>query len=108
MLSVPVFGQTRPLQIDDLRVRVKALESLHGIGMPTPTPTPTPTPVNVSGLLKRYAGNPLIPMGSAESIDSIKTGPRVVLKENGIYRMWYEAVPGGGGESIDGWLRCIL
>ena len=47
-----------------------------------------------SGSLTRPINRPLVPMGSAGSIDDDKTGPRVVLKLGPTdYRMWYEAVP---------------
>lgn len=53
-----------------------------------------------SGHLTRYAENPILANGPAE-YDSVKVGPRVVLKEGSMnYRLWYEAVPGGNRSSV--------
>jgi hypothetical protein len=46
-----------------------------------------------SGPLTRFAGNPLLRNGP-EAYDLGKTGPRVVLREGSLYRIWYEAVDG--------------
>jgi hypothetical protein len=41
---------------------------------------------------KKYAGNPVIRPGGPTDFDSLRAGDRLtVLKENGVYRMWYSA-----------------
>lgn len=57
------------------------------------TTTTVPAPALPSGQLTRRGL--MLPPGPPGSIDEVKTGPRVVLKEGPTtYRMWYEAVPG--------------
>ncbi len=49
-----------------------------------------------SGMLTRFAGNPLLRNGP-ETYDDLKTGPRaVVVMGPGDYRVWYEAVSSSG------------
>lgn len=46
--------------------------------------------------LVRYPNNPLLTKGPAGSIDALKIGPRVIIREApDVWKMWYEAVPGG-------------
>jgi hypothetical protein len=55
----------------------------------TSTTTPAARP---SGPLTRSTGNPIVRNGP-ESFDTLKAGPRAVLRESATsYRMWYEAV----------------
>jgi predicted GH43/DUF377 family glycosyl hydrolase len=53
-----------------------------------------------SGPLERFANGLMLPMGPPGAPDDEKTGPRVVLKEGGLYRLWYEAVPGPNQASV--------
>jgi predicted GH43/DUF377 family glycosyl hydrolase len=48
------------------------------------------------GSLARSASNPLLTRGAAGAIDSLKIGPRAMLRlAPNDWRMWYEAVPSG-------------
>jgi predicted GH43/DUF377 family glycosyl hydrolase len=70
---------------------------------PSDTAPPDATPsifALPSGPLERFANGPMLPMGPPGAPDDEKTGPRVVLKEGGLYRLWYEAVPGPNQSSV--------
>jgi hypothetical protein len=75
-----------------------ATVTVNPVGTPTcPANPPTGLP---SGALTRSPGNPILRNGP-ESIDLLKAGPRVVLKEGPTtYRMWYEAVGSSGITNI--------
>jgi hypothetical protein len=75
-------------------VLLNAAAFLQQVDSASPNSNGTPESVLPDGALTRPLNGPLVPMGSAGSIDDDKTGPRVVVKRgDSDYRMYYEAVP---------------
>lgn len=55
----------------------------------------------VADVLEPSRANPILRRGQPGEFDAVKVGPRVVLKEGaGLYKMWYEGVPGANRASV--------